>query len=260
MTRPLKISHRFLEGDVFYSPDRLVCLDMQKKGENVCYVGNSKDDILAWYRQGGMYGLHVEEWASTQIRQQVSEGILTDHQRFKNYQLWLEHPTPLDASLSLSYRVFQDIDIIIKIMQQYFIQHWRWTVDIETALHELLINSVEHGLCAMDAKTKHVLLQNDSFYEEILYRLHRPDLIQASIDVHIHHQHAHEMIIMTLQPVGFQSISEEFLLINDHPSHDEITKPTGRGLWIAQSLAFDHIYMDPKTQIITATLLTQSRK
>jgi anti-sigma regulatory factor (Ser/Thr protein kinase) len=108
-----------------------------------------------------------------------------------------------------------------------------------TAVHELLMNAIEHGTLSIGSEKKTALIMTGAWKNEITQRLRMPEYAARTVHVRLEQEGMKRRLHIVDEGEGFdwQEYSEA-----KAPSR----KPNGRGLWIAFNSGFSHVTFNEK--------------
>ncbi len=117
-----------------------------------------------------------------------------------------------------------------------------------TGISELLINAVEHGNLDINYEEKTELMNTNSWHEEVEKRLHDPEFIQKNVVVIFEKKESTHYLQITDEGKGFNW--KGFMEFD--PSR--ATHNHGRGIAMANKLAFDRLVYNEKGNQVTAVM------
>jgi Histidine kinase-like ATPase domain len=141
-------------------------------------------------------------------------------------------PLPL---LQVKLRVVcaRDLDVVFHLAQM-LAQYFPNPEDCITAIHELILNAIEHGNLGIGCEEKTAFVYAGTWREEIARRLSLPEYNKKIVTVTVIQEAEAHILTIADEGEGFAWQEYSELTI---PSR----KPNGRGLWIAFNSAFDAI-------------------
>jgi two-component system cell cycle response regulator len=139
----------------------------------------------------------------------------------------------------------QDLDhvyVIAQTLAHYFPNPEQYV----TAIHELLLNAVEHGNLGIGYEKKTELLRTGKWVDEVEHRLALPENIGKEVDIRLSYDGFEYTLTIADEGQGFAW--EDYVL---RPID---TRPNGRGLWIAFHSRFDRIAFNRRGNQVTCTV------
>lgn len=128
-------------------------------------------------------------------------------------------------------------------LAQYFPQPEHFT----TAIHELLMNALEHGSLGIGFETKTALLRAGTWKAEIMRRLSLPEYADKAVDITLEHDARTCRLTIADQGGGFAW--ENYL---GRERTDRL--PNGRGLWVVHEAPFDQLQFNEAGNTVTCVV------
>ncbi len=124
----------------------------------------------------------------------------------------------------------KDIPDLAEELAEFFPQ----PAEVATAIHELLLNAVEHGNLDIGFEAKSELLRLGRWADEISRRLALPENAQKKVEIKVMESENKRLLEISDQGKGFAVQAQ---LQQPAP----LTHPHGRGLMVAMHSGFDSI-------------------
>lgn len=145
--------------------------------------------------------------------------------------------------ITLDHCDMQDLDGIYALshtLSQYFPQPDQFT----TAIHELLMNALEHGTLGIGFEMKTLLQRAGTWKDEVIRRLKLPEYANKAVEITLEHDAQACRLTITDQGDGFAWAG---YWGNEMPH----SLPNGRGLWIAYHAPFDLLRFNDAGNAVT---------
>jgi two-component system, cell cycle response regulator len=142
------------------------------------------------------------------------------------------------VDLQLSHLKMKDLESL-HFLAQMLAQFFSDPEGCITAVHELLMNAIEHGNLGIGCDHKTDLIMMGKWRDEITRRLNEPDLAARTVDIRLEQEGNMRRLHIADQGQGFNV--EEYM-----EAKIPTRKPNGRGLWIAFNSAFSRVAFNEK--------------